>query len=425
MCSATDRDTQRCSSPTRWRSTHYSSPEQDASHDRARTPSPGSMRIQRSPRIHRRKSGRPSPSTRDDIADLDIDAILAAYERDGVLPSLESQPAAVGREEGKSWLRTATSSSIIRPQHQTPPRPSSPTPSTSSASALSILDEQYPHRRIAPFPTVPRAKSSASLRSVARSQRERIPSDVPPVPALPFATHTTAPFQRRRIFTSFPTSAPAPSSTSSSSPAPVSAVPRPLSSTAMRPASSRDSRYSTRSTATSFSSSSTSSAASSRRDSHRWSIASASTAASSVSLGCTSDEQHGLGRQIRFDSVDEADEYVESKQPERRRQQPQLLHHTLPFPAAENGRNSKRDSCGLISWQDFAHELDEVAPTSLPSSVAPFPATAGRPVQQATQHDAVANPITRNDSRAGQSTTRTTTRLGRGLVRHGLATFTS
>ncbi|KAG0665157.1 hypothetical protein C6P46_000254 [Rhodotorula mucilaginosa] len=414
-------------SPTRWRSINYASPEQSASHDRTRTPSPGSTRIHRSPRIQRRKSGRPSPSTRDDIADLDIDAILAAYERDGVLPSLESG----GREEGQSWLRTATSSSTIRPQYHTPPRPSSPTPSTSSASALSILDEQYPHRRVAPFPTIPRAKSSASLRSVARSQRERTPSDVPPVPTLPFASHPTVPPQRRRIFTSFPTPAPAPSSsTSSSSPAPVSTVPRPPSSTAMRPTSSRDSRYSTRSTATSFSSSSASSAASSRRDSHRWSIASASTAASSVSLGCTSEEQHGVGRQIRFDSVDEADEYVESqKQTERRRQQPQVLHHTLPFPAAENGRNSKRDSCGLISWQDFAHELDEVTPPSFPPSFATFPPSAAavapsRPAQQATQHNSVANPAMRDGVRTGPSTTRTTTRLGRGLVRHGLATFT-
>ncbi|TKA52149.1 hypothetical protein B0A53_04993 [Rhodotorula sp. CCFEE 5036] len=260
------------------------------------------------PGSSRRKSGRPSPSTRDDIADLDIDAILAAYERDGVLPSLESG----GREEGQSWLRTATSSSTIPSPH------------------LYL----FPDSGTGPFFFHLFFVSRASLNRSSASFVDR-----------------HAPYQLSRL---------------------------PL----LDP------------------------------------------------IDC--DLLFLLFRLVSclFSTVDEADEYVESqKQTERRRQQPQVLHHTLPFPAAENGRNSKRDSCGLISWQDFAHELDEVTPPSFPPSFATFPPSAAavapsRPAQQATQHNSVANPAMRDGVRTGPSTTRTTTRLGRGLVRHGLATFT-
>ncbi|GAA5987697.1 hypothetical protein JCM10908_007174 [Rhodotorula pacifica] len=453
-------DAQLPPSPTRWRSINYASPTQSSSslstsQLRSRTPSPTSTRIHRSPRISRRTR---QSFAQTDIADLDIDAILSAYERDGFLPSLGGNEPMPG-PSSSSALRSSVSSATIRPQQrQQQQRPSSPTPSTSSSSALSILDERYPHRRVAPFPTIPRPKSSASLRSVARSQRDNA-GDAPPVPALPFMPAASASVsvkqQRdaiphpRRIFTSFPTSSsrapPSSSSSSSYRPSHSSAAPAPLlhasaparapASVAMLPTASRDSRISTTSTSTTHSRSSASSSSFSssscasssaesacRPDSLRWSVATASTAASSLLGGYgASEDGHGYGRKVRFDSVDESAEYAQTQQPPPAQYQP-----SARSIGAGSAHYKKRDSCGLISWQDFANELDAVAPSSTfapsatLSSSRPFATPASG---SGSIHAAYSGKTERREDGKEQRRMTTTTRLGRGLVRRGLNTF--
>ncbi|POY75636.1 hypothetical protein BMF94_1258 [Rhodotorula taiwanensis] len=361
--------TARSGSPKPWRSMHCRAGDTP----RSRSPSPNSTRLNRSPRTQRR-SRRPS-FTQNDIADLDIDAILEAYELDGILPSIAAKPTVPTR----SPLRPAPSNATIREDVPTP-RPASPTPSTASSSAMSLLDERFPHRRVAPFPTIPRPKSSASLRSVARTQRDA-PHEIPPVPALPSTLHqpTLPTPPMRRVFTSFPmTSSPSPSA----------------SSVAMRQTRSCEARYST---ASSTRSSATSSSGGSRfdRDSIRWSVATASTAASSV--GDASDDV-ALGRKVRFDSVDEVDECdIEAHLPELRPAEPSVANR------------KKRDSCGLISWQDFANELEETLPPPQPMPRPTFsspshslPRTSSRPFSPASSSRPVPP------------------RMGRGLVHRGL-----
>ncbi|GAA5884949.1 hypothetical protein JCM3774_000861 [Rhodotorula dairenensis] len=423
------------STPTHWRSMNYAPAEPASRPLRSRTPSPA-RRIQRSPRIQRRNSRCPSGGAASDMANLDLDSILAAYERDGVLPSLDSDsepeldPDNQVQERWRTWPAPSEGEELDY-------RPGSPTPSTSSASALSVLDERFPHRRVAPFPTVPRPKSSASLRSAAHLQRGPHPAP-PPVPVLPSVPHALLPHSHR-IFTTFPTAAAASTSTST---APFPPSVRPPTSTAMRPVSSRDSRYSTassstRSTATSRSSSSN---GTSRRDSHRWSIATVSTEASS--LGCVSDEHHcASGRSVRFDSVDEADELIVSAEFARLPVDAQPPVLTKSAPTATARTENRRDSCGLISWQDFAHELDEVTPPprarptpgplprgaafpAHPSAVLPF---ESRPAAPTKHYSRAAHPPTRTGSASRSEPVaherRTTTRLGRGLVRRGFGTI--
>ena len=161
---------------------------------------------------------RPSPPrrsrrlsfTKTDLADLDIDAILEAYSYDGALPPIET--AAPPSRPPRSQLRGAKSTVSLRnirtdifPSETAFPRPPqvtaqnlelhrvSTTQSTRSAHSASSVttaatapyDNLFPHRRVAPFPTMERKKSSASMRSTAT--RRPSAADIPPLPPLPAA----------------------------------------------------------------------------------------------------------------------------------------------------------------------------------------------------------------------------------------------
>lgn len=362
---------------------------------RSRSPSPAypaTGRTSRARHRSRRQSGGQA-----DVADLDLDAILAAYDLNGVLPEIEAERG----QPMHSPLRPAFSSGTIRPAKSFLARSKSPAPSSSSSSLCSVQsgqDEDVPRRRAAPFPAIPRAKSSTSLRSVARARRSS-EAEIPPVPPLPTALQSEAPFARSAGLARFPVS-----TSTSSSLSEISCefpLPPDPSSTAMRASASHESRSSISSTA--------SSATGSRfeHDSLRWSVGTASTAASSVG-----GDSPTMKRKVRFDSVDETDEFRElGLQGLPELQEAPFLDRSAPVEQAEERsaprRADKRGSTAILSFEDFVHELEETAPPSLAQAAEPV---APAPKQVLTP---AVGPVSKTDSK---SRVRTTSRIAGSLL---------
>ncbi|GAA5851108.1 hypothetical protein JCM9279_000324 [Rhodotorula babjevae] len=390
---------------------------------------------------HPRRSRRLS-FTKTDLADLDIDAILEAYSNDGALPPIET--AAPPARPARSQLRAAKSAVSLRaprtnvfPAERAFPRPPQVTEqnlelhrtatdqsarsahSSVATTTAGAYDNLFPHRRVAPFPTMERKKSSTSMRSMAT--RRPSAADAPPLPPMPAAHFSSSPYpsehgspapsiRSNRTFSSFARQstcsnasslasfASSPSSSSSPNP-PSSSAPR---SHVMRSTLSRDSHYST---------ASSSAASSSEANSFRWSVATSSTAPSDTDTASSSRRgsagpplPHGAGAAARSggkgrrfaagapreDDEDDVERALEADLPASRRRALIGAH-----PAQhDDDSDAERDHGGLISWEDFASELEALAPPP----PAPAPASARRagafPPQQQQQQTLNAMPST-------------------------------
>ncbi|GJN91008.1 hypothetical protein Rhopal_004022-T1 [Rhodotorula paludigena] len=346
----------------------------------------------------RRRSRRLS-FTKTDLADLDIDAILDAYTIDGTLPSIETTPAPAPRSVGparptRSPLRTVHSSVHLRQRdvETAPPLPidaaelpslyrtSTNTSSRSVASAVSVsaasvrttastpYDDMFPHRRVSPFPTIQRRKSAASIASSFRRPNLADAPPLPPLPALPLVASSPS-VPSNRTFSSFARQSTSASSTFSFPGSPSSSA----RSQPMRGTRSRDSHYSTTS----------SSAASSAGNSFRWSVATSSTAPSdygssvcgdglSSRRGSASTAAGGAspslrGNKPRFSPPREESEEEDDDLPVSRRRGAAKfapVKKTLVPSKAELDSSDDEPGRheGLISWEDFAHELEAIPP---------------------------------------------------------------
>lgn len=312
--------------------------------------------------------------TQTDLAELDIDAILDAYGEDGSLPSI-SLDGAPGRPQ-RSPLRGAQLECHGPFSHGTHERPGTAHSAHSRPVSRNPTDELFPHRRVAPFPTIQRKKSVASVGS---DRRARTPSDAPPpLPHLPPTPHYASPPSARsnRTFTSFARqSTYSNSSNGSHTPSSPNTFAR---SVAMRGSLSRDSQYSN---------SSATSASSYSGNSFRWSVATSSTApsteysdncsrrgsASTASSGCggvsSPSARSGAttGRSPRFVApVEESeDEQVQHDLPASRRRPSysQLRARPRQVGGDTNDQDRRRvDKGGFISWEQFANELDALPP---------------------------------------------------------------
>ncbi|BGP00026.1 hypothetical protein RTBOTA2_003762 [Rhodotorula toruloides] len=335
--------------------------------------------------------------TQTDLADLDIDAILDAYGEDGSLPSisLDRPPSRPHR----SPLRGASSYAHLG-GYDAYERPGTAHSSHSLPMSRNPTDELFPHRRVAPFPTIQRKKSVASVRS---NPRARAPSEAPPpLPHLPPTPHyASSPSGRsNRTFTSFARQSTY-SNSSSGSYTPSSPNPS-ARSVAMRGSLSRDSQYSN---------SSATSASSYSANSFRWSVATSSTApsteysdngcsrrgsASGSSSACggvsspTTRSAATMGRSPRFVApVEESeDEQAQHDLPVSRRRPSQAQLRSRQRQQADDEAHQRIDKGGLISWEDFATELDALPPPpplprqflpSAPSCPTPPPASMQQP----------------------------------------------
>ncbi|GEM07747.1 hypothetical protein Rt10032_c04g1764 [Rhodotorula toruloides] len=343
------------------------------------TRSTATLRPAHSPRYRR---SRRLSFTQTDLADLDIDAILDAYSEDGSLPPIsldgplhrpQCSPLRGVKSHAHLGAHDAYTQSIFQ------------RPGTSQSSSLTLpmmsrnpTDELFPHRRVAPFPAIQRKKSVASVRS---NPRARAPSDVPPpLPHLPPTPHhASSPSARsNRTFTSFARQSTY-SNSSSGSYTPSSPNPS-ARSAAMRGSLSRDSQYSN---------SSTTSASSHSGNSFRWSVTTSSTAPSTEysdncsrrgsASGSVSSSACGgisspttrsaatMGRSPRFVApVEESeDEQAQHDLPVSRRRpsQAQLRSRQRQQGGDLDDETRQRvDKGGLISWEDFANELDALPP---------------------------------------------------------------
>ncbi|GAA5906784.1 hypothetical protein JCM8208_000037 [Rhodotorula glutinis] len=382
---------------------------------------------------HPRRSRRLS-FTKTDLADLDIDAILEAYSHDGSLPPIET--AAPPVRPARSQLRAAKSAVSLRtlrtdifPTERAFPRPpqvtaqnlelhrtatdqsarSAHSASSGATTAAAAYDGLFPQRRVAPFPTMERKKSSTSMRSMAT--RRPSAADAPPLPPMPAAHFSSssehgspAPSIRsNRTFSSFArqstcsntSSLASFASGSSSSPNPSSSAA--ARSHAMRSTLSRDSHYSTMT--------SSSAASSSEANSFRWSVATSSTAPSDTDTASSSRRgssgpplpagaaalaspphgaRSGKGRRFAAPCEDDEDDFereLDADLPASRRR----AALGAPRPSAhDDDSDAERDHGGLISWEDFASELEALAP---PPAAAPSLArrAGALPVQQQQQ----------------------------------------
>ncbi|BGO91955.1 hypothetical protein NBRC10512_001092 [Rhodotorula toruloides] len=334
--------------------------------------------------------------TQTDLADLDIDAILDAYGEDGLLPSI-SLDGPPGRPH-RSPLRGAKSHAQFG-GYDAYERPGTAHSSHSLPMSRNPTDELFPHRRVAPFPTIQRKKSVASVRS---NPRARAPSDAPPpLPHLPpTPQYASSPSGRsHRTFTSFARQSTYSNSSSGSyTPSSPNASAR---SVAMRGSLSRDSQYSN---------SSATSASSYSGNSFRWSVATSSTApsteysdncsrrgsASGSSPACvgisspTSRSTATMGRSPRFVApVEESeDEQAQHDLPVSRRRPSHAQLRARQRHQADDEAHQRTDKGGLISWEDFATELDALPPPpplsrqflpSAPARPAPQPASIQQP----------------------------------------------
>ncbi|GAA6032320.1 hypothetical protein JCM8097_008117 [Rhodosporidiobolus ruineniae] len=360
--------------------------------------------------------------TRTDIAELDIDAILDAYGDDFPVEEPVARPPSahsrrvppspkrgLPRSKSTANLRNIrhdifpappiASPSSVRTAGASRPALTRTTTSTSSRSANAsnnAMEELFPHRRVAPFPTMGRKKSSTSLRSTrAGTSASFDPSQAPPLPPMPSSA-----------------------SIRSSRPSPNLGN-RTFSSFARQSTCSTASTHSFASTASSFSPNSpplpsspnfpflrqsyaSSSASSSRSDSIRWSVATSSTAPSSTAYSDAGDScsRRGSvfvapsspassarrGSTLRFRLADEAmpesDEEDEDDVPlSRLSRRSRRDGHQAEDELSTTDDDETKDHGGLISWEDFAQELEGLAPppTGPTTTAAPFKAAAARP----------------------------------------------
>ncbi|GAA6054600.1 hypothetical protein JCM3770_000072 [Rhodotorula araucariae] len=384
------------------------SPSTSRSRPHAVVASPSVATLRPSSRRSRRLS-----FTKTDLADLDIDAILEAYTHSGALPPI--QTAAAPSRPPRSQLRAAKSSVSLRqfrsdifPSGRSYPPPPSPvtaqnfelhrtktnqsarsahsvaSASSAKTSGTTPYDDLFPHRRVAPFPTLHRKQSAVSVVSSRSTARRPSAANAPPLPPLPdfplIATAHTSPSPRsNRTFSSF-TRGSTCSNASSLASFPSSPNPSRVSSTAMRATLSRDSHYSTTS----------SSAASSSDNSFRWSVATSSTAPSDCSAPPLTDSSSRRGSVCQVPPVPssyalaspstrgkarfaasaplEDDEDAEADLPASRRRGAAgakvLAAAPLAGTLSDHGDDSDaaRDHGGLISWEDFANELEALPP---------------------------------------------------------------
>ncbi|GAA5930944.1 hypothetical protein JCM3775_000759 [Rhodotorula graminis] len=383
---------------------------------------------------HPRRSRRIS-FTKTDLADLDIDAILEAYSHDGTLPPIET--AAPPVRPARSQLRAAKSAVSLRtlrtdifPTERAFPRPPQVTAqnlelhrtatdqsarsahSATSGATATAAHDVFPHRRVAPFPTMERKKSSTSMRSMAT--RRPSAADAPPLPPLP-AAHFSASSEHgspapsirsNRTFSSFARQSTCSNTSSLASFAstPASSPANPSSSSArshaMRSTLSRDSHYST---------TSSSAASSFEANSFRWSVATSSTAPSDTDTASSSRRgsgpplpagaaalSTGKGRRFAAGAPRELDEHEHAQALERE------LEADLPASRRrvalgaqaphDDDSDAERDHGGLISWEDFASELEALAP---PPTVAPSHArrAGAAPPQQQQQYVQAASSV--------------------------------
>ncbi|BGP16763.1 hypothetical protein JCM10213v2_004766 [Rhodosporidiobolus nylandii] len=306
--------------------------------------------------------------TQTDIADLDIDAILDAYTEYAPLEEPASRPSSrlarldtsystfpstpkrsVPRRKSSANLRnpnlrqdifpsrSATSPSSMRAQRPSLTRSgtqhsthSTKSTISTSSSADAAYNELFPHRRVSPFPTVPRKKSNTSLRSGRNSSGS--------------------------MHSSF-----------SLSQAPPLAFPR-------------------------GSYASSSAASSSCGGSVRWSVVTSSTAPSSTAYSDAGDNCSRRGSVLYSPSLGVP------PSPARRGSAPRFRLADEPTEEAdehtsddEDGEDDPKDS-GLISWTDFAAELEALPPPPKPSSTSAGPLAPRSRQSQQAQHPHPSSP---------------------------------
>ncbi|GAA5911603.1 hypothetical protein JCM6882_008050 [Rhodosporidiobolus microsporus] len=400
--------------------------------------------------LKRASRGRRLSFTRTDIADLDIDAILDAYAHDvpfeepAPRPSSRASraPPAPSTPSRNSLPRSKSTANLRNIRHDIFPAPPVPSPasirtfnghhgakmpplerSTTRDSARSIkstkstasnaYDELFPHRRVAPFPTMPRMKSSTSLRSMARGSSSSSgfdSSQAPPMPPLPLPLPPTPRSTRstgNRTFSSFARQSTC--STTSSSSSFMSSPPHHHSQPQypfLRTSYQSSSHY-TPSLASSSRASSAFSSSLSDGSSVRWSVATSSTAPSSAAFsdaGGDNCSRRGSvlfaspvlgapasparrGSAPRFRLADEPTEEMDEEemdfdtfaaavaaddaQSDRLSSYPMSRRGTVESavsaPSQSDDEDAK-DTGGLISWEDFASELEALAPPPLKAS---------------------------------------------------------
>ncbi|GAA5857830.1 hypothetical protein JCM8547_005995 [Rhodosporidiobolus lusitaniae] len=394
--------------------------------------------------------------TRTDIADLDIDAILDSYAQEipfeepalFSLPSRRDSPSTPNRP---SLPRSKSIANLRNFRHDIFPAPpvASPALSTrtysgpemppltrtttghstksaksmkshshlSAAANTAACEKLFPHRRVCPFPTMPRKKSSTSLRSVAPGPSTFDLSQAPPLPPLAIpsspspSTRSPRPsLQGNRAFSAYARqSTCSTSSAHSFASSSAASFSPPLPSNAQFPFLRQSYTSSIHS----------SSASSSRSDSIRWSVATSSTAPSSHG-GAYSDAGDACSRRgsvvhspvlgapaspvrrgshLRFRLADELAEDEDEDADVERDVLPSSRFSTsrrrdekkVELPAAASDDDSDRDAGGLISWEDFASELEALAPPpsttakrAFSSAPLPFsPSAAAPPLQRA------------------------------------------
>ncbi|GAA6018715.1 hypothetical protein JCM10207_005551 [Rhodosporidiobolus poonsookiae] len=379
-------------------------------------PSPSCTSLKRSSRSRRLSF------TRTDIADLDIDAILDAYACEVPFEAPAGPPSAVPHTPPRRSVPRSKSSANLRTFRQdifpSPPvaspssvrtldggRPqfarsrtarSSASSHSQAPSQSSIQDELFPHRRVAPFPTMQRKKSAVSIRSTSTSTGSGNVlnlAQAPPLPPLPLpptpssqrvstrpaSNRTFSSFARQSTCSTASTHSFASSASSAASRSPSLSSSPHLASSAMRK---------------SYTSSihSSSAASSSCGNSIRWSVATASTAPSSAFSSCASDDACSRRGSVLFPPASPArrgslprfrlaDELTEEEHDEDADDE-RAGRDSFNLARSAESDSDDRDA-GLISWEDFAHELDALPPPRKaavqPSSAASAGPFAARP----------------------------------------------
>ncbi|GAA5841168.1 hypothetical protein JCM11251_003226 [Rhodosporidiobolus azoricus] len=394
--------------------------------------------------------------TRTDIAELDIDAILDAYSHEVPFeepvppssPRSHRAPSAPSTPSRNTLPRSKSTANLRNIRHDIFPAPPVPSPapaplrtfgaeaqskmpsltrttttdstrSTKSASS-NAYDELFPHRRVAPFPTTPRVKSSTSLRSLAKRSPGFDPSQAPPMPPLPLplplppTTPRSSRVNGNRTFSSFARQSTC--STTSSSSSLVSSPPF-LSSPHLRHQHQHHSQpqhpqqahpflrqsYHSSHYAPSFTSSASrisTTLSDGYGSSVRWSVATSSTAPSSIgafsdtgdtcACSCSrrgsalfaspaSPARRGSAPRFRLADVEPTEETEEEEEEGEDAEREDTLSSyamsrrgtvesnissapSVPSPTTPAAADEEDDDRGLISWEDFASELDALAP---------------------------------------------------------------
>ena len=315
--------------------------------------------------------------TSTDLSELDIDAILDAYTSEALAvpqtyPDFSSytQQAQIPRSKSSFNLKgdvqspvsqSSRSSAMYRDSSAQSIRSTRST--RSNGSPLPSNDDQFPQRRTAPFPTITRQRSNASLAS------RKLPFDndsLPPLPSGPPPALPTSVPMSNRTFSSFSRQSTASSASASS----AHSLPlRSLPGSRMSYASSTMSRQ-------------TSASSASAGNSFRWSVATSSTVPTVLSDGssdCGASRRGSVANSFGGGSIKQSP-------PTRSRRRPSAPFPGSPVEQEEDDRfwgqsptkparatemddeEGDLKNGGLISWEDFADEL-----ASLPVPTRPTP----------------------------------------------------